>query len=100
MDLLLKYEDFLFRKGYDAPRLRHNAKRYINVKNSLGKKVKDGHEKKKTKSKEEFREELINYFNGNSVKLEKYEDDLEEEEKNEFWEWKYCFAFKNPDAQK
>ena len=102
--MLLRYERFLLNKGYDTDRLRENAKKRIRVERTLQsvKKKRDLQNQLKTKS--DFKEELRKYYNGDSsicdvVQLSDTNRRNDQYEKFKFWDWNYCYAFKNPDAQ-
>lgn len=55
------------------------------------------------RTKEDFKDELMKYYLGNSVAIQTLpRDNLDEEDEEPFafWQWNYWYAFKNPDAQK
>ena len=55
---------------------------------------------KKDKTKEDYKKELRYYYLGNEQEVMKFEADVEEAQERAFYDWTYCYAFKNPDAQK
>ena len=59
----------------------------------------------KLRTKNDFKEELRKYYNGNSTvcdvtQLSDTNQRNDQYEKFKFWDWNYCYAFKNPDVQK
>ena len=91
-------------KGYETDRLRLNAKKRITVERTMQGLKKKSDAKSKLKTKNDFKEELRKYYNGNSsvcevVQLSDTDQRNDQYEKFKFWDWNYCYAFKNPDAQ-
>ena len=103
--MLLKYEKFLLNKGYETDRLRQNAKKRINVERTMQGLKKKSDAQSKLRTKNDFKEELRKYYNGNSTicdvtQLSDTNQRNDQYEKFKFWDWNYCYAFKNPDVQK
>lgn len=103
MELLKEYEKFLHKKNYDIGKLRATAGKHIDTKKKLYKKslnmLKKG-SKKKEKTKEDYKKILRHYYMGNEQEVVKVEEDVEVAVERKWYEWTYCYAFKNPDAQK
>lgn len=81
--------------------MRNTARKHIETKSSLQKtfsRAKSVNEK--VKSTDDYKEQLRHYYLGNSEQVLKYEKSLEEDSPHYFYEWSYCYVFKNPDAQK
>ena len=102
MELLLEYEKFLARKNYNIEKLRHTTN-----KNVQASKKKPGTNFKalaqgvtKDKTKNDYKKELRYYYLGNEQEVLKYESEVDEQVDRHFYDWTYCYAFKNPDAQK
>lgn len=96
-----EYEKFLYKKGFETTKLRNNAKKHIQSKKVITKHMSKSksHHNIRAKTKDDYKEELRNYYLGYVDQVMKYEKDLEEEGNHFFYEWTYCYVFKNPDAQ-
>lgn len=56
--------------------------------------------KSKDKTKEDYKKELRYYYLGNTQAVMEHERNIEDATDRFFYDWTYCFTFKNPDAQK
>jgi hypothetical protein len=92
--MLLRYEQFLYSKGYDTERLRTNAKKRIHVERTFQTVKKKQQLKNKTKTKSDFKAELRRYYNGDTdvcdvTQLSDENKRNDQYEKFLFWDWNY-----------
>jgi hypothetical protein len=102
-ELIREYENFLLRKNFDITKLRLTARKHLlnkskknnleNVGTMLVKNI-------KSKTKSDYKKELRFYYMGDVQKVLEHETNIEEANPRFYYDWTYCYSFKNPDAQK
>jgi hypothetical protein len=101
--LIREYERFLLRKNFDIAKLRLTARKHLknkSKKNNLDTVGTMLVKNIKTKTKDDYKKELRFYYMGDVQAVLEHETNIEEANARLFYDWTYCYAFKNPDAQK
>lgn len=102
-ELLREYENYLQRKNFDISKLRLTARQHLKNKRKRNNMVSLGtlaNKKSVNKTKEDYKKELRYYYMGNTQAVLEHESNVEDANDRFFYDWTYCYTFKNPDAQK
>jgi hypothetical protein len=102
-ELIREYENFLLRKNFDITKLRLTARKHLSNKSKRNNLENVGTllvKNIKSKTKDDYKKDLRFYYMGDVQAVLEHETNIEEANARLFYDWTYCYTFKNPDAQK